>query len=789
MTGEIAIVLLILIGALVLFVTEKLRMDVVALVVLSVLALSGVTTPEKALGGFSNPAVITVWAMFILSAGLSAAGIADLIGRQILKVSGTSETGLVIVIMLTTGGLSAFMSNIGVAALMLPVVMDIARKTRTSPSRLLMPMAFASLLGGLTTLIGTPPNLVASNTLAEAGHEPFSLFDFAPIGVPALITGTLFMAFVGRRLLPKELPERFREEWEKDGFHYAHAVEEQVLQLHVTGDSPFDGLTLEETRLAQLLGFHVSAIEREGNRITEIVGNTVVRKGDRLMVEGNMENFEAFRKWQAFELASGAEIAGLLALKKLVLISATLAEDSSLDGLTVRETDFRHRFHAHLHSIRDEDGVKRNGIASHRLRAGNRLQIEIQKESLPALREPGDFEDLELIAEESISDIYPDSEALLEMAIPAESYLTGLELRETGLAEDLGLRVLGIARKPESILFPDSEERVLEGDKLLVHGNRRSISLIRGVQSLEIEEAPDSDPLASVTERAHCEVTLSPRNSLAGKTLKQVNFRNRFGLRVESIWREGRSFRSHLRNMTLQFGDALLLSGPVEKIDELAKDPDFLLLTRSDGADGEPAGAGKAILASLIMVAVIASVLVGFLPVAIAAVAGGTLMIVTRCLSIDEAHRAIDWKAVFLIACMIPLGTAMKDTGAATWMASGVAAAAEPLGPWGLLIGLYLLTALATTIIPTAALVVIMTSLGIDASAGFGIEPRWIVIAIAMAASASFTSPISHPSNVLVMGPGGYRFLDFIKVGSLLILVVMVTVIPLIWLFSTLSGG
>ncbi|NNM28385.1 MAG: SLC13 family permease, partial [Akkermansiaceae bacterium] len=207
MTPEIAAVLAILGVSLVLFVTEKLRMDVVALLVLGTLGVSGLVTLEEALAGFSNPAVVTVWAMFILSAGLSATGIADIIGRQVLALAGTGEVRMILVIMLTTGVLSAFMNNIGVAALMLPVVMDIARRTETSPSRLLMPMAYASLLGGLTTLIGTPPNLVASTALQQAGHGTFELFEFTPIGLPALVAGALFIALVGRHMLPARMPE------------------------------------------------------------------------------------------------------------------------------------------------------------------------------------------------------------------------------------------------------------------------------------------------------------------------------------------------------------------------------------------------------------------------------------------------------------------------------------------------------------------------------------------------------------------------------------------------------
>ena len=202
MTIEIALVLTILGVALVLFVTEKVRMDVTALIVMGALVVTGLVSPEDAVAGFSNGAVIAVWAMFILSDGLTRTGIANVISRTVLRFAGTSRETITVVIMLTGGVLSAFMNNIGVAALMLPVVIEIARRTRIPASKLLMPLAYGCLLGGLTTLIGTPPNLLIAGALQQAGEPSFGLFDFTPVGGGVLITGTLFIALLGRHLLP-----------------------------------------------------------------------------------------------------------------------------------------------------------------------------------------------------------------------------------------------------------------------------------------------------------------------------------------------------------------------------------------------------------------------------------------------------------------------------------------------------------------------------------------------------------------------------------------------------------
>ena len=208
MTFEIAFVLSILAISLILFVTEIIRMDLVALLVLGTLTISGLITAPQAFAGFSNSAVITVWAMFILSEGLTRTGIANVIGHQVIQLAGRREIPMIIVIMITAAVLSAFMNNIGVAALMLPVVIDVARRTRIPVSRLLMPLAYATLLGGLTTLIGTPPNLLVSEALTLNGYEPFALFDFTPVGGSVMVIGILFVAVVGRLMLPKTRVER-----------------------------------------------------------------------------------------------------------------------------------------------------------------------------------------------------------------------------------------------------------------------------------------------------------------------------------------------------------------------------------------------------------------------------------------------------------------------------------------------------------------------------------------------------------------------------------------------------
>ncbi len=254
MTYQIALVLLILIAAVVLFVTERLRVDLVALLVLGSLAVTGLVTPTEALSGFSNPAVVTVWAVFILSGSLSKTGVANIVGRTILRWSGDGEVRLLIVIMVTAGVLSAFMNNVGVAALLLPVVISIARRTNQPPSKLLMPLAFATLLGGLTTLIGTPPNLLVSEALTEYGLPPFSLFDFAPTGLAVMAAGIAFMVLVGRHLLPVRDPAREFTDSHRSSLEQVYDLGERVSVIRLPDDSLLAGKTLAESRLGSILG-------------------------------------------------------------------------------------------------------------------------------------------------------------------------------------------------------------------------------------------------------------------------------------------------------------------------------------------------------------------------------------------------------------------------------------------------------------------------------------------------------------------------------------------------------
>ena len=292
MTLEIATVFTIMAAAIILFITEWVRMDVVAMMVLGSLALTGLVSTSEALSGFSNPAVVTVWAILILSGGLARTGVASWIGQRLLRLAGDSEIRLLVVIMLTAGLLSGFMNSIGVASLFLPVVIDIARRTNRHPSKLLIPLAFAALLGGLNTLIGTPPNILISEALVNANLAPFQMFDFTPVGMTVLMAGIVYMVLVGRHLLPVRDITKDISSVDPTEFKSEYDLHERMVFLRLPEGSILDGKTLAESRLGSALGINVVAVFREGQTQLAPDAGFCLRCSDRLLVEGRLEQLQ-----------------------------------------------------------------------------------------------------------------------------------------------------------------------------------------------------------------------------------------------------------------------------------------------------------------------------------------------------------------------------------------------------------------------------------------------------------------------------------------------------------------
>ncbi len=595
MTFENMLVLIIITIAIVLFVSERLRVDVVAMLVLTLLIVTGLVTIEEAFSGFSSPAVITVLAVFIVSGGLTRSGVADQIGTLILRVAGTSQLRMTILIMLGVGVMSAFMNNIGAVAILLPAVMSVSRKTGISPSKLLIPMAWASLMGGNMTLIGTPPNILASSILETYGSlEPFTFFDFTPMGIIVLATGTVYMLFIGRHLLPDRtaggsITNRF-------------PVKEYLTELEVQEGSVLVNKTLREADLENMHGLNV--------------------------------------------------------------------------------------IHVHL-CCREMETV--SSLTDHRLEPGDELTVEASAESIMAASEK-----------------------------------------------------LGLATVSERVMYPWEADR-----------RDRAFEL--------------------------AELVLSPRSEFNGKTVKQIDFRARYGLAVLAIRHEGVTQYTRLGEIPIEYGDVVLVEGPVEKVNQMRRDDEFLFL---EMPSPEVRRTRKAPFAVTILLGTLVVITAGWLHVSAAMFIAALLMVLTRTLTMDEAYNAVEWKSVFLIASMLPLGVAMENTGTARFLADQII---QAVGSWGViavLVGIYIMTSLLTEVMSNAAATVLAVPIAIDAALELGVDPHTFVIAVVIAASTSFLMPVGHQVNVLIYGPGGYRFSDYTKVGiwlNIILLTVIVLVLPLVW--------
>ena len=781
MTLDIAIVLIILGISLILFISEVIRMDLVALLVLGALALTGLVTAEQAFDGFSNGAVITVWAMFILSEGLTRTGIADIIGRQVMKLGGKREISMILVIMVTGAVLSAFMNNIGVAALMLPVVVDVARRTRIPASRLLMPLAYSTLLGGLMTMIGTPPNLLISESMTRFGFEPFKLFDFTPLGGAVMAVGVIFVAFFGRFLLPKKIAEHGKHVSQRS-LRSQYKLHERTFMVRVPTNSILVGKTLAESRIGTSTGLIILALVRQGRSDPMPSRQIVLRGGDGILVQGRVDQFRELRRWSDLVIEREAPVLKSMVAAKIGYAEVTISDTSPLVSELVRHAGFRSRFNVAVVGLRRRNQYRLTNLAYVPLRKSERILVQGEVDSIAQLEKFSDFTAVEILTDERLDEQYRTDERMFVVRLPKESDLAGASLEKSRLADVFDFRVVAIFRDSALTVMPRGDEILIGGDLLLIEGQPGDLDVLRGLQEFEIETSVPANLGAFESERLTLmDATLDPRSTLAGRTVGELNFRERYGLELAGIWREGETVGTELADERLQIGDALLLLGPRDRLQLLSTDSDFLILTP---LGQEPPDTRRAPLAAFIMLAVVVSVMMGKAPISVAAVVGGSIMVLTGCLNMEQAYRAIDWRAIFLIAGMLPLGTAMADSGAATFLAGQVMTLLGDAGPWPVIMGLYVLTAMATMIIPTAALVVLMAPIVLSAMGDMGLRPETAMMAVAMAASASFTSPISHPANILVMGPGGYRFIDYLKVGVPLTIVVFIAVmilLPILW--------
>ncbi len=762
MTLEIAFLLGIIAVMVVLFLTEKLPVELTAFAGLAVLALTGYVAPEEAFLGFSSPAVITMLSVFFVSAALLHTGVADAAARGIHRLVGPREMLLIVFLMLVAGILSAFMNNVAATAVLMPAVAALSKQASIAPSRLYMPLAFGAILGGTTTLVGTPPNLLTAQVMSERGVEPFALFDFTPFGLTLLGVGILYMLTIGRWLLPdRGLTTGTAAQGD---LTQIYRLRERLFSIHVPEGTPMDGTSLREARLGTALRINVVAVVRAGKKHLGPTPDFVIRAEDTLLVEGKFSDVQHLVGVQGLQMQSSQKTNLREASGIFTGLVVRIVEGSPEVGQTVQAMRVRERFGVLVAAVWRSGKVVHDRPGGLPLHAGDEVLFVGPRELIEEVAASPQTEVVEI----GPSAVGRLEDVAFELDVSEGSTMAGATLRDSRIGELVGLTVIGVVRSGK--LMAVGPEEVLEaGDRLLVTGEPTRIASLMEVGTVELgAEAPETEIESDTVPVV--EAVIAPRASIAGRSLKLLNFRERYNLQVLAVWREGEPIHEGLPDLVLRIGDALLLQGPAAKIQLLVPDPDFLVLTpglqearRTNKAPFALAGLG-------LMVTLVAA---GLFPIQVAAFVAAVFVVLTGALTMPEAYRAIEWRAIFLVAAVLPVGSAMERSGAAALMADGVVNSAGQLGPMAVLVALLVLSSALSQGLDGAPTVVLLAPVVFLAADQLGVSPRPLMMGVGLAASAAFLTPFSHKANLLVMGAGGYRVGDFIRVGSVLTVIVL----------------
>jgi len=592
MSWQILIVFGLLAATFALMVWEKLSIDLVAMLTFSALIVTGILTPTEAFRVFGSDAVITVACMFVLSAALERTGVIETIGRKLDRFVGRKDWTVLLVVLPIVALVSAFVNNTPVVVVFMPILISLAVARGLKPSKLLIPLSFASILGGTCTLLGTSTNILVSSTSKALGQPPLSMFELGKVGVILTLAGIIYLLTFGRKLLPNRdtLASILQT---TDSKQY-------LTEVVIVGGSPLIGKTLADTPLANQPKARVLEVVRAGDTVRTPLNKILLEQGDRLRL--------------ATPLSSVIEI-------------------NSLEG------------------------------------------VEISPKS------------------------------------------------------KLGLELVG------------SQKAVV------------------------------------------VECVIGPQSSLIGRSVRGVNFRRRYGVLVLAVHRKGVNLREDFADVRLRYGDTLLIEGPEAAVRELRDGRDFLLLL---DVPHEPKRRRKQWLAVGVVSLVVMLAALNVMSIAALAVLGAVLVVLTRCLDMEEAYQSVEWKILFLIFGMLALGVALEKTGGAHFLAGGII---HGLGSWGpvmVLSAVILITSIMTNFLSNNAVAVLLTPIAVETALALGVSTRPFIVAVAIGASACFATPIGYQTNTLVYGAGGYLFRDFLKVGlplNLLIWILATWLIPWLWPF------
>lgn len=609
-----AITIIILALSAVFFAIGKVRSDLIALCALAALLLTGILTPQEALAGFSNSVVIMMVGLFVVGGAIVQTGLAKKASAGLMTFAGDNKLWLFLLLMVVTAIIGAFVSNTGTVALMMPIVVSLAQKAKIRASRLLMPLAFASSMGGMLTLIGTPPNLVIQDTLTEAGFEPLKFFSFVPVGIVCIVVGIIVLLPLNKHFL-------------------------------------------------------------NGKKKKE--GGTSTSKAKSL--DDLMEEYQLTDNLSVF----------------------TIPQQSPANGKTLAELDIHHRY----------------GLTVLEVRRIKKPHSALMKEVEQRLAGP----DTKLAADDIV-------------------YLSGDRQRATDFAREMQLN-----KASEELAFYD----IGIAEVVLMHSSR-----------------------------------------LCGKSLKDIGLRRLYNVNVLGVKRGEQYITDNLAEMNFRQGDILLIQGKWKNIGHIADVAEGIVVMGQPLEDAARVTLDyKAPLAAAIMIGMIALMVFDFIPVApvTAVILAALLMVTTGCIrSVEAAYKTINWESIVLIAAMMPMSTALEKTGASAMVAQLLADNLGKASPYALLAGIYFTTSLLTMFISNTATAVLMAPIALTSAMATNVSPYPMLFAVTLGASMCFASPFSTPPNALVMQAGGYSFMDYIRVGlplQIIMGLVMVMVLPLIFPF------
>ena len=618
----IATLIILLISA-ILFVSGKVRSDLVALCALLALLLCQILTPAEALSGFSNTTVIMMIGLFIVGGGIFQTGLAKMIGSKVMTLAGNSELRLFLLVMIVTSAIGMFVSNTGTVALMLPIVVSMAAAAGTSSRRLLMPLAFASSMGGMMTLIGTPPNLIVSDTLVSAGFEPLGFFSFLPVGLVTLVVGILYLLPATKMLTRKEKA--------KDKKKGGKSLKELVNEYGISDN---------------LFRVHIK------DHGSKVIGRTVV-------------DLNIYREY-------------------------------GINVLELRRSTGQNRF----------------------------VRTVNQQLASPDL-------------------VLKQNDVL---------YLSGDPEMITKFAEDYSLRLL------------DKHTDEIDGSS--------------------------SNASLDFFDIGVAEILIMPSSSMVNRTIIDAGFRSKFSVNVLGIRRKKDYMLNDLGGVKMQDGDVLLVQGAWKDIARMKNEStNWVVLGEPLQEAAKVTLDHKAPIAAVIMISMIVMMVVESIPVApvTSVLLAAVLMVITGCVrNVEAAYKTINWQTIVLFAAMLPMSIALEKTGVSEMISSGIVTGLGDSGPRLLLAGIYAATSVMTIFISNTVTAVLMAPIALQCAMQIGVSPVPFMFAVTVAASMCFASPFSTPPNALVMSAGQYTFMDYVKVGlplQILIGVVMVFALPMFFPF------